>query len=323
MRISTSKSEAMVLDRKKVSSCPFQVGREFLPQVVEFKRRHFHPRSRGHVFSNLIYPPLLSQSQTVVVDTTASARISACLVDISSWMTAHQLKLNPSKTELLVIPSDPSPAQDLAMSLNNSMISPSATARNLGVTMDNQLIQELNNLGELSPHWDNLRRDVITRYSHLIKTYQDTLAELEKFTVGFAWLFTVANKFCTAPRRTGNLAGARFVHMPKMLRPSFKPSCSKAQKYLEFIPINLHTQRMRVMCPRKTDAFYDVITVGAPAAHFQGFKNGGLQKLLSRYEADKKREQKCFPDRNRENSPLLGWLRSFTIFLALVQHRLL
>ncbi|KAK3553388.1 hypothetical protein QTP70_003556 [Hemibagrus guttatus] len=64
---------------------------------------------------------------------------SACLVGISSWMTAHQLKLNPSKTELLVIPGDPSPAQDLVLSLNNSMISPSATARNLGETMDNQL----------------------------------------------------------------------------------------------------------------------------------------------------------------------------------------
>ncbi|KAK3539660.1 hypothetical protein QTP70_011109 [Hemibagrus guttatus] len=66
-------------------------------------------------------------------------RISACLVDISSWMTAHQLELNPSKIELLAIPGYPSPAQDLAISLNNSMISPSATARNLGVTMDNQL----------------------------------------------------------------------------------------------------------------------------------------------------------------------------------------
>ncbi len=36
MRISTSKSEAMVVDRKQ-ESCPFQVGGEFLPQVEEFK----------------------------------------------------------------------------------------------------------------------------------------------------------------------------------------------------------------------------------------------------------------------------------------------
>ncbi|KAK3575267.1 hypothetical protein QTP86_023385, partial [Hemibagrus guttatus] len=41
---------------------------------------------------------------SLISDTTASARISVCLADISSWMTAHQLKLNPSKTELLVIP---------------------------------------------------------------------------------------------------------------------------------------------------------------------------------------------------------------------------
>ncbi|KAK3570014.1 hypothetical protein QTP86_009166 [Hemibagrus guttatus] len=72
-------------------------------------------------------------------DATASAQISVCLADISSWMTAHQLKLNPSKTELLIITDDPSPAQDLEISLSNSMISPSATARNLWVTMDNQL----------------------------------------------------------------------------------------------------------------------------------------------------------------------------------------
>ncbi|KAK3556482.1 hypothetical protein QTP70_008321 [Hemibagrus guttatus] len=36
MRISTSKSEAMVLDRKKVA-CTLQVGGEVLPQVEEFK----------------------------------------------------------------------------------------------------------------------------------------------------------------------------------------------------------------------------------------------------------------------------------------------
>ncbi|KAK3546902.1 hypothetical protein QTP86_003774 [Hemibagrus guttatus] len=36
MRVSTSKSEAMVLDRKKVA-CTLQVGGEVLPQVEEFK----------------------------------------------------------------------------------------------------------------------------------------------------------------------------------------------------------------------------------------------------------------------------------------------
>ncbi|KAK3507968.1 hypothetical protein QTP70_005998 [Hemibagrus guttatus] len=36
MRVSTYKSEAMVLDRKKVA-CTLQVGGEFLPQVEEFK----------------------------------------------------------------------------------------------------------------------------------------------------------------------------------------------------------------------------------------------------------------------------------------------
>uniref|UniRef100_A0A665UKD8 Inositol polyphosphate-4-phosphatase type II B n=1 Tax=Echeneis naucrates TaxID=173247 RepID=A0A665UKD8_ECHNA len=114
-------------------------------------------------------------------------------------------------------------------------------------------VQDLRQLGELSPHWDNLRKEVMTRYGGIITSYQEILAELEKIT-----------------------------------GRSFKPSCCKAQKSLEFIPINLHTQRMMVTCPRKTDALYDIVTVGAPAAHFQGFKCGGLQRLLSRYEVEKK-----------------------------------
>ncbi|KAF5891033.1 reverse transcriptase family protein, partial [Clarias magur] len=65
-------------------------------------------------------------------DTRVSTRISACLADISSWMAAHQLKLNLSKTELLFIPGDSSPGQDLVISLDNNQITPSATARNLG-----------------------------------------------------------------------------------------------------------------------------------------------------------------------------------------------
>ncbi|KAI5085262.1 hypothetical protein C0J45_6400, partial [Silurus meridionalis] len=54
-------------------------------------------------------------------------------------MSAHQLKLNSSKTELLVIPGDSPPGQDLQITLHDSLLSPLANARNLRVTMDNEL----------------------------------------------------------------------------------------------------------------------------------------------------------------------------------------
>uniref|UniRef100_A0A8C1JP40 Reverse transcriptase domain-containing protein n=1 Tax=Cyprinus carpio TaxID=7962 RepID=A0A8C1JP40_CYPCA len=41
-------------------------------------------------------------------DPTVVARISACLSDISSWMNDHHLQLNLTKTELLVVPANPS-----------------------------------------------------------------------------------------------------------------------------------------------------------------------------------------------------------------------
>lgn len=37
---------------------------------------------------------------------TEVAQISACLPDISSWITSHDLKLNPNKVELLLIPGN-------------------------------------------------------------------------------------------------------------------------------------------------------------------------------------------------------------------------
>ncbi|XP_053559675.1 inositol polyphosphate 4-phosphatase type II [Bombina bombina] len=118
---------------------------------------------------------------------------------------------------------------------------------------DTRRIEQLKDLGELSPHWDNLRQNVITHYEEMVCVYQDSLSELEK--------------------HTGS---------------SFKSSCSKGERSLEFVPINLHLQRMRVHSQKLKDALYDVITTGAPAAHSQGFKNGGLRRLLSRFEAEKR-----------------------------------
>ncbi|KAM9472602.1 uncharacterized protein ACWYII_007843 [Salvelinus alpinus] len=59
-------------------------------------------------------------------------RISACLADISVWMTDHHLKLNLGKTELLFLPGKDCPLNDLAITVDNSIVSSSQSAKNLG-----------------------------------------------------------------------------------------------------------------------------------------------------------------------------------------------
>ena len=54
-------------------------------------------------------------------------------------MENHHLKLNPSKTELIFIPALTSPFSDFSISLGETTVILSPSARNLGVVMDNRL----------------------------------------------------------------------------------------------------------------------------------------------------------------------------------------
>ncbi|MGH0175809.1 UNVERIFIED_CONTAM: hypothetical protein FKN15_070281 [Acipenser sinensis] len=53
-------------------------------------------------------------------------------------MHSHHLKLNLSKSDLLFFPSSSSPSSDLSISvpLDSTTLSPSSSAKNLGVTLD-------------------------------------------------------------------------------------------------------------------------------------------------------------------------------------------
>ncbi|MGH0146706.1 UNVERIFIED_CONTAM: hypothetical protein FKN15_056778 [Acipenser sinensis] len=71
-------------------------------------------------------------------DPTIPTRIATCLSAISSWMHSHHLKLNLTKSDLLFFPPSSSPSSDHSISipLESTTLSPSSSAKNLGVTLN-------------------------------------------------------------------------------------------------------------------------------------------------------------------------------------------
>uniref|UniRef100_A0A6I8NMC2 RNA-directed DNA polymerase n=1 Tax=Ornithorhynchus anatinus TaxID=9258 RepID=A0A6I8NMC2_ORNAN len=74
-----------------------------------------------------------------VLSPSLRARISSRLRDISTWMSARHLKLNMSKTELLIFPPKPGPLPDFSITVDGTTILPVSRARNLGVILDSSL----------------------------------------------------------------------------------------------------------------------------------------------------------------------------------------
>ena len=84
--------------------------------------------------------------------TQGAASIPACLADISTWISAHHLKLNLDKTVPLFLPGKACPLQDLSITVDNSTVSPSQSAKNLGTTLDKTLSFSANSDSLLQIH---------------------------------------------------------------------------------------------------------------------------------------------------------------------------
>uniref|UniRef100_K7EC86 Reverse transcriptase domain-containing protein n=1 Tax=Ornithorhynchus anatinus TaxID=9258 RepID=K7EC86_ORNAN len=74
-----------------------------------------------------------------VLSPSLQAHISSCLQDVSTWMSARHLKLNMTKTELLIFPPKAGPLPDFPITVDGTTILPVSQARNLGVIFDSAL----------------------------------------------------------------------------------------------------------------------------------------------------------------------------------------
>ncbi|KAM4564451.1 type II inositol 3,4-bisphosphate 4-phosphatase-like [Fundulus diaphanus] len=134
-------------------------------------------------------------------------------------------------------------------------------------------VLEVMELSELSPHWDGLRHDVIAHCNQLTSAYRHTQAELDKLSTASS---------------------------------CFKASSSKSDRHFQFIPTNLHSQRMEVTGPDSAGVWYEVVTFGAPADHHQAFRHGGLKRLISKHADRRKSSVSYSRDETRRARELLA-----------------
>ncbi|XP_039497625.1 inositol polyphosphate-4-phosphatase type I A [Drosophila santomea] len=117
------------------------------------------------------------------------------------------------------------------------------------IQREKELLQEISGMGELSGEWRWRQMNLLEEHLRLLKDYSQAKQNIQQLA------------------RDG---------------VSFKRSSAKADEALEFLPVNLHVQRMWAQNDTlQRRGLLDVVTVGAFTRHdAKGRKCGGLIKLL-------------------------------------------
>ncbi|XP_076809850.1 inositol polyphosphate-4-phosphatase type I A-like isoform X2 [Clavelina lepadiformis] len=150
------------------------------------------------------------------------------------------------------------------------------------IDQESKRISALESIGKLTGHWDAVRQRQLAIHRKYIERYESSLTHL----------------------------------LQRYHPPYFKKSADKTADELNFVPTNLHLQRMRVakeddsaesesngpppqissfpVSGRKSWSEYDVVTVGAATTHSLHYKQGGLLALLARTD-DNAKSKKGLP----------------------------
>ncbi|XP_013413807.1 type I inositol 3,4-bisphosphate 4-phosphatase isoform X2 [Lingula anatina] len=118
------------------------------------------------------------------------------------------------------------------------------------ITEERARIEQLQDLGELKGRWEQLKMDLQIFHVDILDVYTQCLREYEE-----------------------------------MEGVTFKASARKGDRDVEFIPVNLHLQRMWVTNEKKkTSGCYDIVTVGSFTAYAQKYKQGGVKRMMQQQQ---------------------------------------
>ncbi|GAB6021350.1 hypothetical protein CHUAL_003960 [Chamberlinius hualienensis] len=118
----------------------------------------------------------------------------------------------------------------------------------LFIAEEKDFLAALASLENLKEEWKMRQKELLEQHLHLINMYTMSLHEMDS--------------------NSGSVY--------------FKPSSAKCCRNLEFVPVNLHLQRIVVYNESlRKNGIYDVQTVGCFAAHTLKFRHGGLSRLLT------------------------------------------
>uniref|UniRef100_A0A6I8NYQ6 Reverse transcriptase domain-containing protein n=1 Tax=Ornithorhynchus anatinus TaxID=9258 RepID=A0A6I8NYQ6_ORNAN len=117
---------------------------------------------RSHGFDYHLYADdALTDISSPVLSPSLQARMSSCLRDVSTRKSPRHLKLNVSKTELLISPPKPRPLPDVPVTEVGTTVLPVSQARKLGVTLDSAL--------SFTPHIRSVTRSCRSHLHDIVK----------------------------------------------------------------------------------------------------------------------------------------------------------
>ena len=170
----------------------------------------------------------------------ALTRIQACVREIKAWLNHNRLHLNDNKTEVLVI-TTPSSANKHSVTdviVGDSIIRPTAVARNIGVMFDNELSlkSQVSKLCQVAFFYiRRIRsiRDCLTQHATELLIHSLVISRLD---YGNGLLYGVSDKLLDKLQRVQNVA-ARVV-----VKASRYDHITPILKTLHWLPIRYRTE---------------------------------------------------------------------------------